>query len=104
MSGDTRIRGRCITTAEVLDILEDGGWHCRWDMAEAIGMLGEDPVILPVVQELFRAGKVRRRKRAHPVKRMRVYHYQLKSIETINRGASQPPGNPDISIHHQSGL
>ncbi len=73
-----RKKGRCITSGEVRQILQSGAWRCRWQMAEAIGMVGEDPVIMPVVQELFKGGHLRRKKMRHPCKKMFVYYYQLK--------------------------
>jgi hypothetical protein len=78
--GAIRIRhkGRAITTTECIQVLQGGEWRCRQHFAEAIGMEGADPVILPVVGSLLKQGRVKRKKMNHPSKPgFKVWYYKL---------------------------
>lgn len=79
MARRPQIRGRGITAKEVREILADGSWKCHWQFVEAMGEVGANPAIGPMLHKMHDYGHLKRRLKRHPHKRMRVWYYKLKT-------------------------
>lgn len=72
-----QLRGRGITAEEVRHIFSDGGWKCRHQVMEAIGEVGNNPIVGPLLYKMFQYGHLKRRKKKHPNKQMKVWYYRM---------------------------
>ena len=72
-----KIRVRGLTADEMRNIFADGGWKCRHDIAEAMGEVGNHPIIGPMLYKMFHYGHLARRLKKHPNNQMKVWYYRM---------------------------